>query len=219
MALTATDPLAEAASVSPAGGGPNERPFELETADADALAQLAAAIPAEAMEASLSEQDDTPAGRPCPTCGQPLLMKEDRFGGYLACSGFPACRYAEASRPEAEPVMACPLCRLGRIIVKRTASGRTLYVCREEGCEFLSWSRPHAGKCPACQAPYLIERKKADGAIVLGCPQTGCGFRQGPERGEGDREGVRKVKVRVVRRAGAGAAGGKRKVVVVRRRK
>jgi ssDNA-binding Zn-finger/Zn-ribbon topoisomerase 1 len=193
----------------------------METADAEVLAQLAAAMPVEAMEAFLPEEDETAAGRPCPTCGQPLLMKEDRFGSYLACSGFPSCRYAEASRQE-EPVMACPLCRQGSIMVKRTAPGRTIYLCREEGCEFLSWSRPHAGPCPACQAPYLVEKKEAGGRTVLGCSRTGCGYRQESEGGErqGRVDAPRKVvKVRVVKRGAAGAAGGKRKVVVVRRKK
>ncbi len=191
--------------------------FGTETADAEELAAMAAALPAEAAEAFLSEESG--AGRPCPACGQPLVHKEDRFGPYVACSGFPACRYVEAGRQE-EEIMACPLCRQGGIMATRTASGRTIYVCRSEGCDFLAWSRPHAGRCPVCQAPYLVERKRADGGTVLGCPRNGCSYsqEQGLMAEPTAPDGPRKVRVRVVKRAGAAPAG-KRKVVVVRRKK
>lgn len=219
---------AEALASEGVGSGPREgepeageTPFGTETADDEVLARLAAEAPAEVAEAFLPEKDFPDAGRPCPSCGRPLLIKEDRFGSYLACSGFPACRYAEASRQE-EPVMACPLCRHGSIMVKRTAAGRTLYVCREKGCEFLSWGRPHPGACPVCQTPYLVEKKGAGGQVILGCPRAGCGYRQGQGGQKGPDEPAvprKKVRVRVVKRAGARSIGGKRKVVVVKRRK
>ncbi len=37
----------------------------------------------------------TPLGRPCPQCGAELLLRSGRFGEFIACSGFPKCKYTE----------------------------------------------------------------------------------------------------------------------------
>ena len=36
---------------------------------------------------------DEELGEPCPDCGEPLLIKHGRYGKFIACSGFPKCRY------------------------------------------------------------------------------------------------------------------------------
>ena len=44
----------------------------------------------------------------CPQCGQPLVIKVGRFGRFIACSGYPQCRY---TRPWLVKVgVACPQC-------------------------------------------------------------------------------------------------------------
>jgi DNA topoisomerase-1 len=35
----------------------------------------------------------TPTGEACPKCGKPLVQRAGKFGLFVACSGFPACRY------------------------------------------------------------------------------------------------------------------------------
>lgn len=37
----------------------------------------------------------TPLGRNCPQCGSELLLRSGRFGEFIACSGFPKCKYTE----------------------------------------------------------------------------------------------------------------------------
>jgi DNA topoisomerase-1 len=37
----------------------------------------------------------TPLGRECPKCGSELLLRSGRFGEFIACSGFPKCKYTE----------------------------------------------------------------------------------------------------------------------------
>ncbi len=37
-----------------------------------------------------------PIGRNCPKCGEELLMRSGRYGKFIACSGFPKCKYTEA---------------------------------------------------------------------------------------------------------------------------
>ena len=36
-----------------------------------------------------------PIGRNCPKCGEELLMRSGRYGNFIACSGFPKCKYTE----------------------------------------------------------------------------------------------------------------------------
>jgi len=36
-----------------------------------------------------------PLGRECPKCGDELLLRGGRFGNFIACSGFPKCKYTE----------------------------------------------------------------------------------------------------------------------------
>ncbi len=36
-----------------------------------------------------------PLGRACPKCGEELLLRSGRFGEFIACSGFPKCKYTE----------------------------------------------------------------------------------------------------------------------------
>ncbi len=36
-----------------------------------------------------------PIGRNCPECGSELLLRKGRFGEFIACSGFPKCKYTE----------------------------------------------------------------------------------------------------------------------------
>ena len=36
-----------------------------------------------------------PLGKMCPKCGEELLLRSGRFGNFIACSGFPKCKYTQ----------------------------------------------------------------------------------------------------------------------------
>ncbi len=45
-----------------------------------------------------------PLGRDCPKCGESeLLLRSGRFGNFIACSGFPKCKYTEQVDEEGNP--------------------------------------------------------------------------------------------------------------------
>jgi DNA topoisomerase-1 len=122
------------------------------------------------------------------------------------------------------PVLPCPLCRAGRVVNKRTPTGKIFYVCSEQECEFMAWARPHAVPCPLCGFSFLEEGDSRGGKAILRCPRSGCSYQRplpgsagGPcgEAGQGPRP-VRKVVVRRV--AGGTGSGGTRKVRVVRKK-
>ncbi len=79
----------------------------------------------------------------CPKCGKPLLIKMGRFGKFLACSGFPECRYTKSLNKPDKIGLKCPKCGQGEIIKKRTKKGRFFYGCsRWPDCDFASWKEP-----------------------------------------------------------------------------
>ena len=212
----------EAAEISGAEGSEEaqevfDQPPEEQQPPAEAAAQLAAA------EKGGEAESKVPT-KLCPDCSRPLLLKEDRFGKYWYCSGHPACRHSESYEKEAGPAMDCPLCDIGKVIIKRTPTGKIFYVCPEQDCEFMAWALPHAIPCQACNSPFLVEKKNISGKRYLRCPRAGCNYMQ-PLPGEGgadidfSRPTARK-KVRVRRAAKGKGGGGKvRKVRVVRRKK
>ena len=83
---------------------------------------------------------DEPAGKECPQCGKPMLIKMGRFGKFAACSGFPECRYTESINEVVDA--KCPDCG-GDIVALRTKKGRRFYGCKNyPQCDFKSWNKP-----------------------------------------------------------------------------
>ena len=71
----------------------------------------------------------------CPECGSKLVYRNGRYGRFLACSGFPNCRYIKKEEKE-ESVstgIKCPNCEEGMIVERVSKKGRTkgkkFYAC------------------------------------------------------------------------------------------
>jgi len=114
------------------------------------------------------------AGKDCPVCGKPMVIRNGRYGRFLACSGFPKCRYTESVNEETG--ITCPQC--GRkVIALRTKKGRRFYGC--EGypqCDFRSWNLPTEKKCPQCGEPMV--RKRGRGQEYLACTSKECRYKE-----------------------------------------
>jgi len=112
----------------------------------------------------------------CDKCGSSMVVKTGRFGKFIACSAYPACK---TTKPLALGVK-CPQPECGGDLVqKRTRKGRSFYACgRYPQCEFALWDRPVNKACPTCSAPFLIEKiSKQDGRSVQ-CRNEDCGYRE-----------------------------------------
>ena len=84
----------------------------------------------------------------CDLCGRKMVVKNGRFGRFLACPGFPECTFTKPIVVEMPG--KCPKC--GSRILKRTSrNGYTYYAC-EKGtdCGFMSWNVPVKDNCPEC---------------------------------------------------------------------
>jgi len=172
-----------------------------------------------------TEQDETaPVADVNPPAAETGTAGDGEAEECSAC-GDPPGEAGESFRQAPQPVLPCPLCRAGRVVVKRTPTGKAFYVCSEQECEFIAWARPHAAPCPLCGFSFLEEGDNPGGKAILRCPRSGCGYQHplpasmaGPsgEEEPGPRP-VRKVLVRRV--AGGAGSGGVRKVRVVRKKR
>jgi len=75
----------------------------------------------------------------CPDCGNPLVIRMGRFGKFIACSTFPACKYTRQFSEKID--MKCPRCG-GDIVIKKTRRGKTFYGCSNyPTCNFAAWKK------------------------------------------------------------------------------
>lgn len=86
------------------------------------------------------------AGKKCPQCGKELIVRVGRFGKFLACSGFPDCKYTEGMEEKIN--VKCPVDG-GDLIVRKTRKGKTFYGCKNwPGCKYASWTKPKTAGNP-----------------------------------------------------------------------
>jgi len=109
-----------------------------------------------------------PIGRKCPEDGGELVIRYGRYGKFISCSNFPACRYTE---PWLEKIgVKCPK-DAGDIVERKTRKGRTFYGCANyPTCDFTSWKKPLAQLCPKCGGLLVIANKRE--AQCINCQET-----------------------------------------------
>ena len=84
----------------------------------------------------------------CPNCGKNLVIKSGRFGKFLACPGYPECKFTKAIIIDTG--VPCPKCG-GKILQKRSKAGKTYYGCEHNpSCDFMTWDIPQKETCPHC---------------------------------------------------------------------
>ncbi|MDR1966774.1 MAG: type I DNA topoisomerase [Synergistaceae bacterium] len=88
-------------------------------------------------------------GEDCPECGHPLVIKNGRFGEFIACSGYPECKYTRNIVKTTG--IKCPKCGEGEVIRRKAgkgkAKGRSFYGCSKyPDCDYVSWKKPQAPK-------------------------------------------------------------------------
>ncbi|MBQ8072484.1 MAG: type I DNA topoisomerase [Clostridia bacterium] len=110
----------------------------------------------------------------CDQCGAKMVYKMGRYGRFLACPNFPACR-------NTKPILTyldapCPRCGK-RLLEKTSKKNRKFYGC--EGypeCDFVSWDKPVSEKCPKCGS-YMVEKRNSRQGLQHVCANEACRFR------------------------------------------
>ena len=122
----------------------------------------------EAVEPEVSEEK-------CDKCGQPMLIKSGRYGKYLACSGYPACKNIQPLNKPKSTGVTCPECKQGELTEKKSRYGKLFYSCnRYPDCKFALWDPPVTQPCPKCGFPVLVKKVYKKKGEFLKCPKEGC---------------------------------------------
>lgn len=127
---------------------------------------------------------DKPSNEICEKCASPMVQKQGRFGPFLACSSYPACkntRSLKARETKTESTgVKCPQKGCGgEIAVRRSKRGRIFYGCtRYPSCTFALWDKPVSQPCPECAAPFVLERTTKKDGPHLKCFNKECTYKE-----------------------------------------
>ena len=109
---------------------------------------------------------------PCEKCGRMMVIKQGRFGKFLACPGFPECRNTKTIAVETG--VLCPKCH-GKILVKKSQKGKKYFGCENNPkCDFMTWDEPLNEKCPECGS--MLVRNSFRGKKKVKCINPECKF-------------------------------------------
>ena len=115
----------------------------------------------------------------CDKCGREMVLKQSRYGSFLACSGYPDCRNTKPVRMDeqtGEMVVVkmeevdetCPKCR-SKLVIKLGRSGRFLACSAYPKCTFTK-SISIGVACPKKDCGgYITEKRTRKGKIFYGC--------------------------------------------------
>ena len=127
----------------------------------------------EVAEPELSEEK-------CDKCGSPMLIKDGRYGKYLACSAYPGCKNIQPLVKPKGTGITCPECKQGELTEKKSRYGKMFYSCnRYPECKFALWDPPQPGPCPTCGFPLLVKKVYKREGEFLKCPKEGCDYKLG----------------------------------------
>lgn len=126
---------------------------------------------AEGKEKIISLKIAKPLGRECPKCGEELLLRSGRFGKFVACSGFPKCKYTEQIDEDGNTVEVkvetsdekCDKCGK-EMIVKNGRNGKFLACSGYPECKntksMETESKTSETPCPDCGGKLLWKQSR-----------------------------------------------------------
>ena len=141
----------------------------------------------EAAEATIEKVavEDQVSDIPCEKCGAMMVYKVGRFGKFLACPNFPACRHTMALLTDIG--VPCPTCG-GRLLERISKKGRKFYGCEKyPACDFVSWDLPVTDKCPACGG-RMVQKRGRKGEVYHVCVNEKCRARVVAQSPDGEAE-------------------------------
>ena len=122
-----------------------------------------------------SEKGQEAPGVVCEKCGKPMMIRWNKFGRFLGCSGFPECRTTKSLPSEEAKGEKCDLCQ-APMVVKSGRLGRFLACTRYPDCRGTR-SLPRGNKrleipkdfkedCDKCGMPMRIRYGRRGGFIA-----------------------------------------------------
>ncbi|MGQ0562182.1 MAG: type I DNA topoisomerase, partial [Gemmatimonadota bacterium] len=115
----------------------------------------------------------SPDAPPCPSCGKPMLVRWNRFGRFLGCSGYPECKQTLPldKKEVAEPKpLGIPCPRDGAELVEREGRFGPFIACSNyPTCKYTQPKTIPGLKCPQCGAGEIGEKRTRRGKPFWGC--------------------------------------------------
>lgn len=110
---------------------------------------------------------------PCDKCnnGTMMVIREGRFGKFLACPNFPKCRN---TKPILHPIgVKCPKCGAD-ILERKSKTGKVFYGCeRYPDCDYTTWDKPLNEECPECKH-MMVEHVERNSSKRKFCSNPEC---------------------------------------------
>lgn len=110
---------------------------------------------------------------PCDKCndGTMMVIREGRFGKFLACPNFPKCRN---TKPILHPIgVKCPKCGAD-ILERKSKTGKVFYGCEKyPHCDYTTWDKPLNEECPECKS-MMVEHVERNGSKRKFCSNPEC---------------------------------------------
>ena len=111
----------------------------------------------------------------CEKCGSKMLIRDGKFGKFLACSNFPKCKNTKPLESEIKKIGVCPECGAD-MVERKSKKGKIFYSCSKyPECKFMSWDVTTGKKCPKCNSPIVKKGK------IVKCSNSECDFRENDE--------------------------------------
>lgn len=97
---------------------------------------------------------------PCDKCGALMVIRQGKFGKFLACPNYPTCKNTKPIEEPKKVVAKCPTCGKN-VLARKSKKGKIFYGC--EGypdCSYISWNIPANEKCPSCSEEMIVKLYK-----------------------------------------------------------
>jgi len=114
----------------------------------------------------------------CPECGKPMAIKLGKYGKFLACTGYPACKHAkplnEREGADAEPELSDQMCEKcgAPMAIKHGRFGKFLGCSAYPDCKNiqpLEKPKDTGIACPSCGKGSFVEKKSRRGKVFYSC--------------------------------------------------
>jgi DNA topoisomerase-1 len=122
-------------------------------------------------------------GKFCEKCKKPMVLKQGRYGEFLACSGYPDCKNTQSVNGGSSGKstgVKCPEkdCE-GDLVERKSRRGKLFYGCSQyPDCSFASWDKPVDQECPQCNAKFLVEKTTKKKGTFLRCLNPDCNYKE-----------------------------------------
>lgn len=111
-----------------------------------------------------------PTGQHCPECGNELVVRNGRYGEFIACSNYPQCKYIQRNSEDAEMTNEiCEKCG-SAMCIKMSKTGKFLACSAYPKCKntkSLEKPKTLGINCPKCGGEIVVRHSKR--GIFYGC--------------------------------------------------